>query len=414
VAMRLLRRRSYAIIAAGTLALTPAHFIHSRVGMDYLYPVPFVLIWIWSLLKFDDSGDRRLLWAAGAALGLGFYSYIAAVGFMPLYLVFTWLFLLARSRRIERAHAVVTVAFLIPLSGFFAWRILYPQVFSGTADRYAITKQGVLLGALHLLNYNVIGDYVSSYWNFYNPNFLFLVGSPNFQSSTRAAGVFLLPLALFLAAGFRELIVRERRRVSALLIAGFLTAPIPAVLVEEPYAIYRELEILAFATLIAAFGVRALLNTERRLWRGIAAAALLLMPLQFGYFVRDYFTTYRLASYGWFGHNTPAAVAKVEQLTRPGGTRTIYLSPKIPYGLERWEFYLARDGRDDLFRRSRVLPADQPLTAMPSRSLFVVNVEDNEPQDPRVRSTRDVRRVADVVEPFGQRPVVFAVFERPE
>ena len=32
--------------AALLLALTPAHFIHSRFALDYLYPVPFTLAWL--------------------------------------------------------------------------------------------------------------------------------------------------------------------------------------------------------------------------------------------------------------------------------------------------------------------------------------------------------------------------------
>src|SRR5713226_6437051 len=33
----------FAVIAAGLLMATPAHFIHSRYGMDYIYPLPFIL-----------------------------------------------------------------------------------------------------------------------------------------------------------------------------------------------------------------------------------------------------------------------------------------------------------------------------------------------------------------------------------
>jgi hypothetical protein len=92
--------------------------------------------------------------------------------------------------------------------------------------------------------------------------------------------------------------------------------------------------------------------------------------------------------------------------------QAIYLSPKIPYGLERWHFYLARDGREDLFARTRVFDATTPLSALPPGSLFIVNVEDRQPLDPRVNSG-DVRKIAEIVEPFGQRPTAFAVFERP-
>jgi 4-amino-4-deoxy-L-arabinose transferase-like glycosyltransferase len=412
VAARLFRSRVFGVIAAVLLALTPAHFIHSRIEMDYLYPVPFVLAWLWCLLKFDETEEPWLLWLAGFILGAGFYSYIAAVVFMPLYIVFTWFYLLAKYRRLSRAHLSVTVAFCLPLIFFVAWRILYPEVFSGTAYRYAITRRGVAFGVLRLYNYNLIGDYVSNYWNFYNPNFLFLVGSPNFQSSTRAAGVFLIPVALFLAAGLYQVVAHEKTRVGWLLIAGLVTAPIPAVLVEEPFAIYREMEILVFAILLATFGVRMLLRSGSRTWRAVAMAALIAMPVQFAYFMTDYFTSYRLNSYGWFGGNIRAVVQKVKQLDGERPIPAIYLSPRIPYGIERWQYYLAEGGDERLLARTRSLNATEMLSDLPPGSLLVVPIEDGEVKDERVKPS-NFREVADIEEPFGTHPKAFALFQRP-
>ncbi len=409
VSFRLMRSRLYALIAAALLALTPAHFIHGRVEMDYLYPIPFVLAWLWCLLRFDDTEEPWLMWLAGFLLGAGFYSYIAAVAFMPLYLVFTWVYLLAKYRGVRRAHLSVTVAFCAPLVCFVAWKILYPEVFSGTAYRYAITRRGVVFGVLHLLNYNVIGDYVSNYWNFYNPNFLFLVGSPNFQSSTRAAGVFLLPMIVLLGAGLHEVVSTEKPRVAWLLIAGFLTAPIPAVLVEEPFAIYREMELLPFAILIAALGTRGLLRARAPAWRALAMASLVAMPVLFGFFLQDYFTNYRLNSFGWFGGNTRGAVQEVLALDREHPIATVYLSRRIPYGLERWHFYLAAAGREDFFCRTQWLQTTDTIEALPPGSVVVVST-DNDASDPRFKSA-SLRRVADIVEPFGSRPREFAILE---
>jgi len=351
------------------------------------------------------------MWLAGFILGAGFYSYIAAVAFMPLYLVFTWLFLFAKYRGVRRPHAWVTVAFCVPLIFFVAWRILYPEVFSGTAYRYAITRRGVAFGVLRLLNYNLIGDYVSNYWNFYNPNFLFLVGSPNFQSSTRAAGVFLVPVALFLAVGLYEVVAKERARVSWLLIAGLLTAPIPAVLVEEPYAIYREMEILPFAVLIATFGARAMLRADRRRWRALAIVALLAMPMQFGYFMKDYFTDYRLNSFGWFGGNIREAVNTVVQVDRERRVPAIYLSARIPYALERWHYYLVQAGQEGIFGRTRALTPSDDVVDIPQGSIVVVPVDEGEVKDARMKSP-GVREVTEIIEPFASRPKAFAIFTR--
>jgi 4-amino-4-deoxy-L-arabinose transferase-like glycosyltransferase len=410
VGCRLYRDRRYALLAAGFLALTPAHFIHTRLAMDYIYPVPFVLLWLWCLLKFDERED---LWAAGAGfvLGVGFYSYIAAVVFMPLYLLFTWVYLFARQRRLRLSHLTSAVAFCIPLILVVAWRIWYPDVFSGTAYRYAITRSGLVIGILRLLNYNIIQEYASLYWNFHNPAFLFFVGSPNFQSSTRVAGVYTLPMVVFLVTGFYEAVARERTPIAWLLIAGFLTAPIPAVMVEEPMAIYREMVVLPFAILLAGYGARRLFESAARSWRVVAIAALVLIPIHFGYFLKDYFTDYRLNLYIWFGGNIKAAVTKVLDLNAEHEVPAVYVSTRIPYGFERWHFYLDVLGREDFFARTRRLAPTDTTADMPSRSLIIFPPLERDAATAEMHSS-DVRKVGEIVEPFGARPTAFVIFER--
>jgi 4-amino-4-deoxy-L-arabinose transferase-like glycosyltransferase len=411
VASRLFRNATYGSLAAFLLALTPAHFIHSRLAMDYIYPLPFVLLWLWCLLKFDEREQPWAIAAAGLALGIGFYSYIAAVVFMPLYLAFTWLFLFGKCRRLRLAHLTATVAFCVPLVFFVAWRIMYPEVFSGTAYRYAITRSGVVFGLLRLLNYNQIQEYVSLYWNFHNPTFLFFVSSPNFQSSTRAAGVYLMPVAIFLVAGLYDVAFGEKTRSGWLLLAGFLTAPIPAVLVEEPMAIYREMVVLPFAILIVTFGARRLLTSRRGLWRAVAVAALVLMPIQFGFFFQDYFTNYRLNAYVWFGGNVKGAVTRVLALDAERQVPSVYLGSSIPYGPERWHFYLATLGHEDFMTRTHPLDASSTTAALPSGSLIVVPTVESVVTDARMKFA-DVRKVAEIIEPFGAKPIAFVVFER--
>ena len=356
-----------------------------------------------------------MICAAGFALGLGFYSYIAAVAFMPLYLLFTWVYLAAKFRRPSMAQLWTTVAFCIPLVFFLVWRLRYPEVFSGTAYRYAITRSGVIVGMLRFLNYNVIQEYVSLYWNFHNPTYLFFVGSPNFQSSTREAGVFLLPVIVFLVAGIYEVGVRERSRQGWLLIAGFVTAPLPAVLVEEPFAIYRELVLLPFAVLLATCGLRRMLSARARTWRVVAVAALLAMPVQFGRFLENYFTDYRLNSYIWFGGNTRGTVGKVLELDAGHPVPIVYLSAAIPYARERWQFYLALAGREDMLARTRSFSKTETTADIPPGSLVVMPVEDREVRDTRMTPPA-MRKVAEIAEPFQSGPtpfVQFAVFERP-
>jgi len=411
VAWRVLRSRVNALLAAAMMALTPAHFIHSRLAMDYLYPVPFVLTWMWCVLAFDEMERWWLIALAGLVLGAGFYSYIAAVVFMPLYLLFTWVYLFAKYRRLGLAHLTVTAAFCLPLIVFVAWLRFHPDVFSGTTYRYALTRGGLAIGVLRLLNYNVMQEYVSLYWNFYNPTYLFLVGSPNVQSSTRAAGVFLMPLAVFLVSGILDLATRVRTRAAWLLVAGFFTAPIPAVFVEEPMAIYRELVVLPFAVIIAAFGVRRWCESTVK-WRRLCAIVLLAaMPVQFGLFLENYFAVYPMNLYVWFGGNVKDTVARVLQLSAGREVPAVYLSTETSYVRERWHFYLAAAGREDFLSRTYVFDAAATVSDMSSGSLIVVPVIDHQIKDARMTGPA-VRRVSEIFEPFAQRTMAFVVFER--
>ena len=89
VAARVFDRPFLAAIAAGLLALTPAHMIHSRLAMDFLYPLPFVMAWLLCLMTFVERRRPWMLFAATTLLGLGFYSYIAAIAMMPVYFAMT-------------------------------------------------------------------------------------------------------------------------------------------------------------------------------------------------------------------------------------------------------------------------------------------------------------------------------------
>ena len=58
IGRRLFRRNDLALLAGALLALTPAHFIHSRMAVDYLFPLPFVLGWMLLVLKFLETRGR--------------------------------------------------------------------------------------------------------------------------------------------------------------------------------------------------------------------------------------------------------------------------------------------------------------------------------------------------------------------
>src|SRR5262249_59776042 len=140
----------------------------------------------------------------------------------------------------------------------------------------------------------------SVYWDYFNPAYLFFSGGSNLTTTTRQVGVFLAPVGIFLLVGVCAWGRRRPVTATIVLLAGLMLAPLPATLVDERYAVQRELVLLPFAVLVGVFGVRWMAQ-QPRAWTRLAAVALLAaVPVQFAYFYRDYFAGYRLRSADWF------------------------------------------------------------------------------------------------------------------
>ena len=79
-----------------------------------------------------------------------------------------------------------------------------------------------------------------------------------------------------------------------MIVAGIVTAPIPAAFKGEPSMIQRATYLLPFLALLGGFGFAELWRSQ--LGRAAAVAVMVLSPIQFGYFYFDYFTHYKFRS----------------------------------------------------------------------------------------------------------------------
>jgi 4-amino-4-deoxy-L-arabinose transferase-like glycosyltransferase len=385
IGLRLFQRRSSAIAAAVLLALTPAHFMLSRYALDYLYPLPFMLGWLLCLLIFLETDRIAMLVLAAALLGVGFYSYIAAVVIMPLYFVLTCWVLWSRPRRFQLL-AVAAVGFGLPLMILIPWLVSHPTAFADTVNRYNLydaKSLNALQGLRSLLSYPSLDRMSFLYWSFFNPSFLFFSGDRQMTFSTREVGVFLFAIAILLPFGIASVLGQARSRVSLLVLIGFITAPAAALLGAEDGVIIRAVELMPFAVLLAVFGLEYLWGariaerprrfllpagvlflalgiayagwtavTQGRLGssivglilvgaaplaaagladrvplgRVIAACVLMWAPIQFSYFAADYFNDYRIRSGFWLGGNLRGALEDLIDRQQREGAPRIYFS----------------------------------------------------------------------------------------
>jgi len=405
LAKRIFGRDRDATLASGLLMLTPAHFIHSRIAMDYIYPVPFVMGWMIALLVFLERRRLWILFAATSLLGIGVYTYIASVIMMPLYLVFTLAALWWTATLTARAALVALAGFAWPLAAIPFWLAYHPVVVAETLSRYQPDAAPRISGPARRL---------SAYWGFHDPTYLFVTGgyaSP--INSTRHAGVFSLPLIAPMAAGVWSA-ARQRSLAGLLAVVGFFTAPLAAcIAVPEPYAIDRELTLLPFGILLAVYGLHALAASTHPAWRRAATVVLALVPLHFAFVCYDYFTDYRRVSAIWFELNHRGAFEKIVELApsqSDGGARIYLPVDKDQYMDSYWQFTLTKLHRRDLHDRT-VLYESSELEAgsIPSGSLVLMRRGDSR-IEALVQSGQ--LRVLSVIEELADPPE-FIVLERP-
>jgi len=347
----LFRRASLAWIAAGVLALTPTYFIHSRLALSVLYPVPFTVMWLVALLLYVSRSGSRYAIACGLVLGTGIYSYLAAAIMMPLYLAVTLGVFLAR--RDGRAVAAAVASFAVMLLPLAWWHVIEPDRYANILTAYRLYDPQQLTPAEKLRELLSIGSLtvrLETFWDAFSPGRLFFTGESSLQISTRRAGSFLLPVAVLLGAGLGHLL-RERTLSSGLLVFGLVSAPIPAVMMAD-VEIRRWLGVVPFVAVVAAYGVDRFLRAGG--WRrAIGVTLLLLLPLQFAAFARDFFGPYRARSTEWFGGNIRGAIEAVLDDVQTGAPSVVYISSDIPWVDAYWRFYTMARGQQWLLERTQ-------------------------------------------------------------
>jgi 4-amino-4-deoxy-L-arabinose transferase-like glycosyltransferase len=424
IARRITGSSQTALFAAGILWLTPAHFMLSRLTADYIYPVPFILGWLWCLLVFLDNENPRVLFAATLCLGVGVYSYIASLITMPFYLVVTLGVLWWRGRETVRLGAIAVAGFALPVLLMPAWLAFHPQVVSQTLARYgqtapvpvAGTTAGLSLDATmqeirRPAHFSGILRRISLYWYFYDPAYLFVTGGyANPINSTRHTGVFLISMLVFVPVGVWRLATRGRSIAEALVLLGFLSAPVAAIFVPEPYAVDREAVLMAFGAVVGAIGVTALVSHQQRWVRRCTAALLVMMPLQFSFFLYEYFTSYRGQAAFWFGFNHRGAIESMIDRGARESVPAFYLTTAgDPVVGAYWQFAITKWHLQDLSARTVYYdPQTLDVSSVPHGSLLL-SPHENADMTRRVASG-ELRKLADV--PEIADPPQFMILQR--
>lgn len=355
VARRLFQSNLMGLVAAGMLLLTPVHFIRGRLLLSPLYSIPFILAWLWSFARFEEERTARRLVQAAIWLGLGAYSYLAAVVMMPVYLAVT--LAIGYWRLGLSAVVKAAAAFGATLAPMLLWYVTHPERNSQIVRAYQLDANAE----------SPVARWLGLYWSFFDPSFLFVSGDSSLINSTRQAGFFPLVFAILLPIGLYS-VVRSRQPLPLTIGIGFLTAPLVSI-ISGAIEMNRVMFAIPFGILLAACGVHAMLRARPMATRAAALILLLAIPLEFSGIYAAYFGGYGLTAAPWLAGNSREALRALmaEAETRPG---PIYISQEIEWVHRTWRFYAIADRRMDLLDRTSYYMAAPPSDAAAGASLI--------------------------------------------
>lgn len=250
------------ILAALFLAISPMGIQFSRFNHELNFVLFFFLLGL--LLFYLSFQQRWLLILSFLSFGIDLLSYHPAKIIVPPILL---LLLAMNFKEIAGSRKIFLVSCAV--LGFFIGIILLNPALLGFARAsqtkisdseiyktklYQVTKNNVL-GL-----FEVVGDH---YIRHFTPQYLFISGDKNPKFSTQQTGMFYKIDALFLAVGFLALLIK-RSKISYLLLAWGLIAPIPSSLtVEAPHSA-RAVFMVGSLHLISAFGMYTILNLVKK------------------------------------------------------------------------------------------------------------------------------------------------------
>ncbi len=270
---RLLASPSVAAGAALLLMATPAHIVFARTGVDAIYPLPIVLVWLIALAAYFEIGDRRLAAAGGFALGIGVYSHPSAPVTMGLLLVVTMAAIYLSGRRSAAHVAAPAAAFLAPLLLAAVWFAANPTAYPDTFGRWAIHAahlRSPIEGIRAFVNWNTLGTRLSLYWGFFDPSWLFLDGPASTAAPLRGASPFLFATVVALVAGVSQRLRAGFLPMTLILLGGVTVAPLAASTFGGAHSIGDALVVVPLVTAVAAGGVANWLVREHARWRWLA------------------------------------------------------------------------------------------------------------------------------------------------
>lgn len=256
----------YGLLAALFLAISPWHIQLSRAAFEAniatFFTVTGAFLFFYALRR-----NPWMLMLAGISFVLGFYSFNAHRIFIPLLVI---LFTLVEYQSLQKVRkqvvlaAVIGFVMLVPFALYFSTpesklRFQEVNIFSDISiikkANELIKEDGNTLFARIIHNRRILftEKYLTNYFSFFDPKFLFLTGDENPRFSDQMNGQLFLFMLPFLICGLYALFWQKRE--FAIVIGWLALAPIAAATAREvPHALRSETFLPTFS-ILAGVGV---------------------------------------------------------------------------------------------------------------------------------------------------------------
>lgn len=325
----------------------PAVIIQSHLALENIAVLPFVILWIFMLIKYQKNEKNRYLVLSGISLGVGMYSYGSLRLMVPIFAFLTVFYILKKRK--------------IPLSGKL-WRYVLGRIAFFTIGLLPFILFFLVIkkeypGALGNNNRPTMPqsyqEFLLPYLSSYDLSFLFIKGDSTPYHSTGTQGVFLLAtLPLFFLGIYKCL--KKNDPILNVILAAFLTAPLLFGLISSVvYRGSRLLAILPLYTIITTVGIKLLLTENLKFLKRISLALIIILIfLNFFDFMNDYWFKYPERVNQHFEKPIHKVYQKVYQVSRDENLKVLiqediplrnpyaysFLEQSyFPKGLERWK-----------------------------------------------------------------------------
>ncbi len=335
------KNKTVTVIVGFLTATTPLLFMLSRVLLESVFPIPFVLLWLVLLKKSLDDKKVSFILLSGLTLGVGTHSYSAAKLYMLLYFLATLFLLIIVFKKPIKPCLYLVVGFMLPVLISLPVFFKNPDIVGHLAgyikgfDRSVQTEQEIfgIFEPKRLVNI-----FTKSYLSYFGPNLLFINGDSSLIESTHKSGAFLWPILVLATIGV-FVAVKTSDPIAKLILFGLISYPAGPLLVNQPQRISRGSVVIPFMIILAGYGVAYLLHSKNKKVKALLAALLVGTVVQFSFFLYDYHNLYHARSYKWFNGNIGGAMEEgIHQAQRYQSSR-LYLDQNIPFVARYAKFY---------------------------------------------------------------------------